>query len=99
MRRRLFLPLVVLVGCSGPTARPEAESWPARPVLSGATSDQDTIAFVPAAGEDADAPQPAVVFHCEDGRLGAYLVPGGSGEAELGGEQMVPIILDSAPSC
>jgi len=91
--------LVVLVGCSGPAARPDVDSWPARPLVSAAAPGQDTIPDFPAAEADDEAHQPAVMFHCENGRLGAYLVPSGPEDGDPEGEQMVPIILDSAPSC
>jgi hypothetical protein len=97
VRRDLVLSLVVLAGCSGPAARPDADSWPAPPLVSGAAPDHDTTSAFPAAEADDEA-QPAVMFQCENGRLGAYVVPSGSGEGGLQGEQ-VPIILDSAPSC
>ena len=56
--------------------------------MSGATSEPDSSFVFPAAEADDAAEQPGVVFHCEEGRLRAYLVPSG-----------VPIILDSAPRC
>lgn len=99
MRQDLFLFCSALLGCSGPAARPDAESWPASPVAS-ATLDSDTIPVLPAnASDDEEEPQPAVLFRCEGGRLGAYLVPAGGDESGVATEQMVPISLDSAPSC
>lgn len=83
MRRGLVLFCSVLLGCSGPHDRPGAEAWPDPPVVSGAAGDAD---------------QPAVLFRCEEGRLGAYLVPSDSGNEAME-EQMVPITLDSSPSC
>ena len=54
---------------------------------------------LPATGSDDEGEQPAVLFRCEEGRLGAYLVPGAAADETFGGSQMVPITLDSAPSC
>lgn len=99
MRQGLFLFCSALLGCSGPAARPDAESWPASPVAS-ATLDSDTIPVLPATASDEEEQQPAVLFRCEEGRLGAYLMPAGGGDGSgVEEEQMVPIILDSAPSC
>ena len=98
MRRGLLLSFSVLLGCSGQKARPDAESWPAPPVISGAALDTDTILVDPATASDGEG-EPAVLFRCEEGRLGAYLVPGTAGDEGLAAEQMVPISLDSAPSC
>jgi hypothetical protein len=95
----LLLSFSVLLGCSGPKARSDAESWPARPVVSGAALDGDTTSVFPATEADGEGEQPAVVFRCEEGRLGAYLVTTAPGDGGLLGEQMVPISLDSAPSC
>jgi hypothetical protein len=48
-----------------------------------------------------DGEQPRLVFRCEEGRLGAYLVVGTLAEVESGqiGDQAVVVRLDSAPSC
>lgn len=98
VRRGLLLSLSVLVGCSGQKARPDAESWPAPPVISGAALDTGTILVGPAPASDGEG-EAAVLFRCEQGKLGAYLVPGTAGDEGLVAEQMVPISLDSAPSC
>lgn len=42
--------------------------------------------------------EPTVLFRCEQGRLGAYVVTGAV-EAEPAEAQMVRIELDSAPDC
>ena len=97
--RGLLLAFSVLLGCSGPDARSDAESWPAPPVMSGATTEDDTIPAFPAPEADSVGEQPAVVFQCEEGRLGAYVVTTVSGEGGQREEQMVPISLDSAPGC
>lgn len=96
MRQGLFLFGSVLLGCSGPAARPDPESWPASPVASAAAVD-DSVPVLPATGLDEEGEQPAVLFRCEDGGLRAYLVPGGV--EEVTAEQMVPISLDSTPAC
>jgi len=98
VRRVLLLPFSVLLACSGP-ARPGAGSSPAPPVLSGATTEDDTLPAFSPPGADSASQQPAVVFRCEEGRLGAYVVTTVSGEGGLLEEQMVPISLDSAPGC
>ena len=98
MRRGLLLSFSVLLGCSGAEPRSDAESQPALPVVSGAAVD-DTLSALPATVGDAEGEQPAVVFRCEEGRLGAYLVTTVAGDRGLFEERMVPISLDSAPGC
>jgi hypothetical protein len=98
VRRSLLLSFSLLFGCSGPESRSDAEPRPALPVVSGAAVD-DTISAPPATVGDAEGEQPAVVFRCEEGRLGAYLVTTVAGDRGLFEEQMVPISLDSAPGC
>jgi hypothetical protein len=83
VRQGLALLCSVFLGCSAPGDRPGAEAWPRPPVVSGAARDGD---------------QPSVLFRCEEGRLGAYLVPRDSGTEGME-EQLVPITLDSSPSC
>ena len=95
MRRGLLLSFSILVGCSAP--RSDAESRPALPVVSGAVD--DTISALPATAGDGDAEQPSVMFRCEEGRVGAYLVTTVAGDGGMSEEQMVPISLDSAPAC
>lgn len=96
MRQGVLLFVLALPGCSGPAARPDAETWPASPVAS-ASALGDTMPVVPATAPEEEGEQPAVLFRCEEGKLRAYLVPGG--DEGITGEQMVPISLDSAPSC
>lgn len=96
MRRGLLLSISILVGCSAP--RSDAESRPALLVVSGAAVD-DTISALPAIAQDGDGEQPSVMFRCDEGRLGAYLVTTIAGDNETSEEQMVPITLDSAPGC
>lgn len=68
--------------------------------MSGAAVELDTASVLPATEPDGEGEQPAVLFRCEGGRLGAYLVTAASGgDGGLFEEQMVPISLDSAPSC
>jgi hypothetical protein len=99
VRRGLFLSFSVLLGCAGPEGRSDAESWPAPPAVSGAAVELDPASVLPATEADGEGEQPAVLFRCDGGRLGAYVVTAASGDDELFGEQMVPISLDSAPSC
>jgi len=99
VRRGLLLSFSVLLGCSGPEARSDAESWPSPVVVSGAALEDDTTPAFPAPGADGESEQPAVVFRCEGGRLGAYLVTTASGDSGLFEEQVVPISLDSAMGC
>lgn len=96
VRRGLLVSFSVLLGCSGPGGRSDAESRPAPPVVSGAAVDNDTTATFPAIEGEGEGDQPAVMFRCEGGHLSAYLVTTASGEF---GEQSVPISLDSAPGC
>lgn len=51
--------------------------------------------------EGATGEQPQVVVRCEAGRLGAYLVMGGSETSDSAGldESAVPVAIDSAPLC
>lgn len=98
VRRGLLLSFSVFLGCSGHEARPDVESRPAPTVMSGAVHDTDAIPVVPAAESEGEG-EPAVLFRCEEGRLGAYVVPGAPGDGGLVKEHMVPISLDSAPSC
>lgn len=42
--------------------------------------------------------EPTVLFRCEEGKLGAYVVSGAA-EGESAEAQMVRIDLDSAPDC
>jgi hypothetical protein len=86
----------ILVGCSAP--RSDAESRPALPVVSGAAVD-DTISALPATAREGDGEQPSVMFRCEEGRLGAYLVTTVADDGGISEEQIVPISLDSAPGC
>ena len=97
VRRGLLLSFSVLLGCS--EARSDAESRPKSPVVSGTAAADDTTSAFPVIEADGEGEQPAVVFQCEGGRLGAYLVTTASGDGGRFGEQMVPIRLDSAPGC
>ena len=48
----------------------------------------------------ADAVQPMVMFRCEAGRLGAYLVAStGGGDADVLPENAIRVDLDSSPPC
>ena len=97
MRQGVFLLVSVLLGCSGPAARPDADSPPASPLVSSAALD-DTMPVVLATGSEEEGDQPAVLFRCEEGTLRAYLLPGAADEG-VTEEQLVPISLDSASSC
>jgi hypothetical protein len=59
----------------------------------------DTLPALPGTVDNIEGEQPAVMFRCEGGRLGAYLVTTAAGDQGLFEEQMVPISLDSAPGC
>lgn len=98
MRRGLLLSFSVLLGCSGSEPRSDAQSRPVLPMVSGAAV-EDSLSALAATVGDAEDEQPAVVFRCEEGRLGAYLVTTAAGDRGLFDEQMVPVSLDSAPGC
>jgi hypothetical protein len=77
------------LGCSNPALRPEqAVADTLRVETSGTT----------AADSASEGSQPTVLFRCEAGRVGAYIVPG-SLDTLPWEDQLVPIALDSAPEC
>jgi hypothetical protein len=78
----------IVVGCSGGDLRSGAQG----PVAS-ATADDEGGAEVEAGGE-----QPTVLFRCEEGTIGAYVVTG-EFDDQPAEDQMVRISLDSAPRC
>lgn len=80
--------VLMLVGCSNEEVRSGAQE-----LVASATADD----LVGAQGEPAGA-QPTVLFRCENGRIGAYVVTGDF-EDQPTEDQMVPISLDSAPGC
>jgi hypothetical protein len=79
--------VLMLVGCSNEEVRSGAQE-----PMASATAD-----LVGAQMEPAGA-QPTVLFRCENGRVGAYVVTG-EFEDQPTEDQMVPISLDSAPGC
>ncbi len=79
-----------LVGCSHPAIRPEQAAADTLGVeRSGRTTAADSAA---------EGNQPTVLFRCEGGRVGAYIVPGSLDTLPLE-DQLVPISLDSALEC
>lgn len=87
-RIRLGFCLFMLVGCSNGDVRSEGQG-----AVASATVDAEV-------GVEADLTdeQPTVLFRCEEGRVGAYVVTGGFEEQPVE-DQMVRINLDSAPRC
>jgi hypothetical protein len=67
-------------------------------MVSGSAVHSDSVPLLRPGGDDSGE-RPEVMFRCEEGRLGAYLVTAPAGDDGVFGEQMVPISLDSAPSC
>ena len=98
MRLGVLLSLLVL-GCSAPEPRSGSESGRAPSDTAAAGLQADSLSFHLPAEADSTVEQPGVVFRCEDGRLGAYLVTTAAGNRGAYEEQMVPIRLDSAPGC
>ena len=99
MRRGLLLSVLAVLGCSAPEARAGSESGRASPDTAAATLQPDSLSFLLPADADSTVEQPGVVFRCEEGRLGAYLVTTAAGDGGSYEDQMVPIRLDSAPGC
>lgn len=91
MRYSWPLCLVVLLGC------PDAEirSRSAGDQLPAGTA---TGSLNPASDGGVEGEQPTVMFRCEDGRVGAYIVTSPL-DTEPTQDQMVRISLDSAPDC
>lgn len=87
-RIRLGFCLFMLVGCSNGDVRSEGQ-W----AVAGATVDAE-VGVETALTEE----QPTVLFRCEEGRVGAYVVTG-EFEDQPAQDQMVRINLDSAPRC
>jgi hypothetical protein len=83
--------LTVLLGCSDP----EIRSQPAGAPVHGETA---TGSLTPSSDAAAEGEQPTVMFRCEEGTMGAYVVTGFL-DSLTGQEQMVRITLDSAPDC
>lgn len=87
-RVRLGFCLFMLVGCSNGDVRSEEQGD-----MVSATADAEVNAEADLTGE-----QPTVLFRCEEGRVGAYVVTG-EFEDQPAQDQMVRINLDSAPRC
>ena len=98
MRRGLILSVLAVLGCSAPEARSGSESGRASSDTTAASLQADSLSFLLPAEADTTVEQPGVVFRCEEGRLGAYLVTA-AGDGGAYEDQMVPIQLDSAPGC
>lgn len=83
--------LFAVAGCSHPEIRAES---PGDSVQVGLATGSLTL------GEEGDVggQQPEVMFRCEEGKVGAYVVTG-SLDSLIFDEQMVRIALDSAPDC
>jgi hypothetical protein len=99
VRLGLLLSVLAVLACSAPEARSGAESGRASPDTAATGLQADTLSILPPAEVESAGDQPGVVFRCEEGRLGAYLVTAAAGEGGLYEDQMVPIRLDSAPGC
>ncbi len=79
-----------VVGCSNPALRAEqAVADTLRVEMSRRPIAADSAA---------EGSQPTVLFRCEGGRVGAYIVPGSLDTLPLE-DQLVPISLDSALEC
>ena len=79
------------VGCSHPEIRAESSRDSVHVELATGSL---TLSLD---GNDAGQ-QPDVMFRCEEGKVGAYVVTG-SLDSLISGEQLVRIALDSAPDC
>ena len=99
MRRGVLLSVLAVLGCSAPEARSGSESGRASPDTAAAGLQADSLSVLPPAEAESAGEQPGVVFRCEEGRLGAYLVTTAAGAGGVYEDQMVPIRLDSAPGC
>lgn len=88
--RRIGLGVCVfmMVGCSSGEVGSRAQG----PVASATPSDE-VGALV-----DSTGTEPTVLFRCEQGRVGAYVVTG-EFEDQPAENQMVRISFDSAPAC
>ena len=76
-------------GCSNPALRAGQGVADTLQVNTSSRTVEDTAA---------EGNQPTVLFRCEGGRVGAYIVPG-SFDTLVSEDQLVPISLDSAPEC
>ena len=77
-----------VMGCSSPASRAAGQE-----AVDTEASSPPALAEPAAAGN-----HPTVLFRCEGGRVGAYLVPG-SVDTLPSDDELVPISLDSAPEC
>ena len=91
MRFRWLLCVALLLGCSD--AKIRSSSAEDRLPVGTATGSLD-----PASDSSVEDGQPTVMFRCEDGRIGAYIVTSPP-DTEPSQDQMVRISLDSAPDC
>ena len=91
MRYRWPLCLAPLLGCSDAEIRPTSAGH-------GLPVGMATGSLKPASDSIAEGEQPTVMFRCEEGRLGAYIVSSAP-DTEPSQDQMVRISLDSAPDC
>ena len=89
-RRWIVTGIAGVLGCSNPALRPEE--------AVADTVRVETSRRTTAADSAAEGSQPTVLFRCEGGRVGAYIVPG-SVDTLPWEDQLVPITLDSAPEC
>jgi hypothetical protein len=89
--RSLLFCVVGMLGCSRAATRAEGSG---DTLQVGAVS----AAVAPELGADSGQQQPTVMFRCEEGRVGAYVVtsPLDSIPSE---DQMIRITLDSVPDC
>ncbi len=81
--------VVSVIGCSNPALRVGQEAVDTVGVEASSRS---------ALADSGAGNQPTVLFRCEGGRVGAYIVPG-SFDTLSSEDQLVPISLDSAPEC
>jgi hypothetical protein len=90
--RRLVLTCLAgtVVACSSP-ALPERAAADTLSIEAGIGS----AAFEGDLREDG---HPTVLFRCDAGKVGAYIVPG-TFDSLPSEDQLVPITLDSAPAC
>lgn len=88
-RRWIVTGIAGVLGCSNPALRPEQA---VADTLRVETSRRTAPDSAP------EGSQPTVLFRCEGGRVGAYIVPG-SLDTLPWEDQLVPITLDSAPEC
>jgi hypothetical protein len=82
--------LSILPGCSSPAIGADA--------ISDTTHVVVATAAVTSTSANEQGEQPTVLFRCEDGIIGAYIVSDWA-DSVPSGEHMVPIALDSALGC